>query len=279
MTVGSAGELRQPRRVIASQPNWIGNLALIFTFREALSELIKRDLKLRYRRSALGILWTMLNPLLMMVVTTIVFSSFFRFAIHNFPSYVLTGYVIWGFFSQATVVGSSSLLMSAGLVRRVYVPPALFPLASVNAAAINLLFALVPLFLIVVVTGGEITWALLSLPVGLFLLLLFTSGLTLLLSASSVFFLDAMHTYQVLLGVWMYVTPIFYPVEIVPEQYSFIFHLNPMFHFIQIFRDPIYAGKWPDLANLGSAAAYAIGMAALGWWYFERSRRSFAAYL
>jgi ABC-type polysaccharide/polyol phosphate export permease len=88
-----------------------------------------------------------------------------------------------------------------------------------------------------------------------------------------------MHTYQVLLAVWIYVTPIFYPVEIVPEQWSFIFHLNPLFHLIQIFRDPVYAGKWPDPMNLASAAAYAIGMAAIGWWYFERSRRAFASYL
>jgi ABC-type polysaccharide/polyol phosphate export permease len=177
------------------------------------------------------------------------------------------------------VVGGTSLLVSAGLIRRVYVPPALFPLASVNAAAINLLLALVPLFFIVVLTGGSFSWALLSLPLSLALLLLFTYGLTLLLSAASVFFLDAMHTYQVLLTVWMYVTPIFYPVEIVPEQYSLIFHLNPLFHLIQIFRGPIYAGTWPEPTNLAAAAAYSVGMAVVGWWYFDRSRRSFASYL
>jgi ABC-type polysaccharide/polyol phosphate export permease len=261
------------------QPGWLADLVSIFTFREALAELVKRDLKLRYRRSMLGILWTMLNPLLMMLVTTIVFSNFFRFAIHNFPSYVLTAYVLWGFFSQATVVGSSSLLVSASLVRRVYVPPALFPLASVNAAAINLVLSLVPLAVIVASSGGEFTWALLSLPLSLGLLLLFTYGLTLLLAAASVFFLDAMHMYQVLLTVWMYVTPIFYPVEIVPEKWSFIFHLNPLFHLIQAFRDPIYAGKWPDPNDLLVGACYALGMTVVGWWYFERSRRAFASYL
>jgi ABC-type polysaccharide/polyol phosphate export permease len=261
------------------QRQWLADVRGIFQFREALVELVKRDLKLRYRRSALGIVWTMLNPLLMMLVTTIVFSSVFHFAIHNFPTYVLTGYVVWGFFSQATVIGSSSLLTSGSLVRRVYVPPALFPLASVNAAGVNLLLSLVPLFLIVVLTGGTFTWALLSLPVSLFLLLLFTSGLTLLLAAASVFYLDAMHTYQVLLVVWMYVTPIFYPIEIVPEQYQFIFRLNPLFHLIQIFRDPIYAGTWPDMTNLAMAMAYSVAMLFIGWWYFERSRRAFASYL
>src|SRR5438067_2187437 len=110
----------------------------LFAFREVLEELVKRDIKVRYKRSFIGVLWTMLNPLLMMVITTIVFSNLFRASISNFPIYMLSGYVVWGFFSQATVSASSSILDTSGLSRKIYVPSALFPLAAVVGALINL---------------------------------------------------------------------------------------------------------------------------------------------
>src|SRR5438105_4895363 len=183
MTTSSAIALA-PRR------NVIGDMRETFASRQILVELVKRDLKVRYKRSTLGLLWTMLNPLLMMAVTTIAFSAFFRFAIHNFPIYFMSAYVIWGFFSQASVSASSSVLDSAGLARKIYVPAALFPLASIAAAVVNLVVSLVPLMLLVAITGGEFSWALLSLPLALALVALFTFGLGLILSAASVFFHD-----------------------------------------------------------------------------------------
>lgn len=247
--------------------------------REVLVELVKRDLKVRYKRSVLGLMWTMLSPLLMMAVTTIAFSAFFRFAIHNFPIYFMSAYVVWGFFAQATVSASSSILDSAALAKKIYVPAALFPLATVTAAAVNLVVSFLPLALLVALTGGEFSWALLSLPLALVLLIVFTFGLGLILAAASVFFHDVIHTFQVLLMAWMYLTPIFYPVDIVPDQWSFVFHANPMFHFVQIFREPIYSGSWPDATSLLVAAAYALGTFAVGWLYFERSRNGFSSYL
>jgi ABC-2 type transport system permease protein len=264
---------------LTAQRRLLRDLIETITSRQILEELVKRDLKVRYKRSTLGLFWTMLNPLLMMLVTTIAFSAFFKFAIHNFPIYFMSAYVIWGFFSQASVSASSSVLDSAGLARKIYVPAALFPLASVSAGVVNLVVSLVPLMLLVAVTGGQFSWALLSLPVPLLLVALFTFGLGLILSAASVFFHDLIHTYQVILMAWMYLTPIFYPVNIVPDQWSFIFHANPLFYFVEIFRQPIYAGTWPDPFDLLIATAYALGTAAVGWWYFERCRNSFSSYL
>ena len=247
--------------------------------RQVLEELVKRDLKVRYKRSVLGVLWTLLNPLLMMIVTTLIFSSFFRFAIDNFPVYFLSAYLVFGFFSQATGTGCTSILMSAGLVRRVYLAPALLPLASVTTAGVNMVIALLPLFALMALTGSTFSWALLFLPVALALTVLFTYGVALFLSAASVFFHDMTQMYQIIITVWMYITPIFFPIDIVPEQYSLIVHINPLFHFVEIIRYPIYRGALPEPINLAAATAYAFGTAALGWWYFGRSRNAFTSYL
>jgi ABC-2 type transport system permease protein len=257
----------------------LGSVVELWEFREVLQELVKRDLKVRYKRSVLGIFWTMLNPLLMMVITSIVFSNLFRNNISNFPIYVLSGYVVWTFFSQSTVSASSSILDSSGLTRKVYVPPALFPLASVASGLINLVLALVPLALLMVVTGGVFTWALLILPVSALFLALFAYGLGLILSSSAVFFRDTVYTYQVLLVAWMYLTPLFYPKEIIPERWTVLVYLNPVYHMVELFRAPIYSGVLPDPTNFLAAALFSGVVAGLGWWFFESTRNRFVTYL
>jgi ABC-type polysaccharide/polyol phosphate export permease len=264
---------------LSHRRNLVADLRELLDSNQVLEELVKRDLKVRYKRSVLGVLWTLLNPLLMMIVTTVIFASFFRFAIDNFPVYFLSAYLVFGFFAQGTTTGCTSILTSAPLVRRIYLAPALFPLASVCTAGVNMIIALLPLLALMAFTGSPFTWALLSLPIGLLLTALFTYGVALFLSAASVFFHDTTQMYAIIITVWMYITPIFYPVEIVPEQYSLIVHLNPLFHFVEIIRNPLYLGTLPDPVNLGAATAYAFGAAVLGWWYFGRSRNAFASYL
>lgn len=264
---------------VAGRRDMRADLLELFGSQQVLIELVKRDLKVRYKRSVLGLVWTMLSPLLLMGVTTLVFSTFFKFAIHNFPIYMMSAYILWGFFQQGTVAASSSFLDSAGLARKIYVPAALFPLASVTGAAVNLVLSLIPMVLIVLLTGGQLSWAMLSLPVALVLTAVFTYGLGLILATAAVFFNDVIHTYQVVLAAWVYLTPIFYPASIVPPQYSLIFDVNPLFHMISIFRDPIYQGTWPEPIDLGISAAYAFGAALIGWWFFERSRNAFLGYL
>jgi ABC-2 type transport system permease protein len=251
----------------------------LWRFSEVLQELVKRDLKVRYKRSVLGIFWTMLNPLLMMVITTIVFSNLFKASVTNFPIYVLSGYIVWTFFSQSTVAASSSILDSSGLTRKVYVPAALFPLACVTSAMVNLALTIVPLGLLMIVTGGTFTWSLLVLPISAVLLALFCFGLGLILASSAVFFRDTVYTYQVLLVAWMYLTPLFYPEHIIPDQWKSIVYLNPVYHLVQLFRAPIYSGVLPDPADFLSAALFAFGAVALGWWFFETTRKRFVAYL
>jgi ABC-2 type transport system permease protein len=251
----------------------------LVSFEEVLQELVKRDLKVRYKRSALGLLWTMLNPLLMMAITTAVFSNVFKSSIQNFPIYMLSGYVMWAFFSQATTSASSSVLDNSGLTRKIYVPAALFPLASIIAACVNLLISFAPLTLLMLITGSKFSWALLLLPLTLIPVIVFAYGLGLMLAASSVFFHDTLYTYQVLLTAWMYLTPIFYPRDIIPAQWTTLFELNPLYHFVELVRAPIYYGLLPDMSHVLIGSAYALGALILGWRYFERSRRQFVSYL
>jgi ABC-2 type transport system permease protein len=257
----------------------LASIAEMWRFSEVLEELVKRDLKVRYKRSVLGIFWTMLNPLLMMVITSIVFSNLFRASINNFPIYVLSGYIVWTFFSQSTVAASSSILDSSGLTRKVYVPPALFPLACVVSALINLTLALVPLVLLMIVTGGTFSWALLCLPISALVLALFCYGVGLILASSAVFFRDAVYTYQVLLVAWMYLTPLFYPEQIIPDRFKVFVYLNPVYHLVELFRAPVYNGSLPDPINVIAAALFAGVVVAFGWWFFEATRKRFVAYL
>jgi ABC-type polysaccharide/polyol phosphate export permease len=215
----------------------------------------------------------------MMAITTAVFSNVFRSAIQNFPIYMLSGYVTWAFFSQATSSASSSVLDNAGLTRKIYVPAALFPLASTISACVNLLISFAPLILLMLITGSNFSWALLSLPLMILPLLVFAYGLGLLLAASSVFFHDTLYTYQVLLTAWMYLTPIFYPSDIIPAEWKTLFELNPLFHLVELLRAPIYHGVLPDISHVLIGSAYALGALILGWRYFERSRRQFVSYL
>ncbi len=263
----------------AARRNQFADLREIFASGQVLNELVKRDLKARYKQSVIGVLWSMLNPLIMMLVTLVVFSQVFRFAIDNFPVYFLSAFLAWSTFQQGTAAASVSVVASAGLARRIYIPPALFPVASVNAAAVNLIVSLPPLFLIVALTGGPFTWALLFLPVALALLLLFTYGVALILSAAAVFFHDTIHLYSVALTPWMYLTPLFYPMDIIPPRWAFVIHLNPMTAIVELFRQPIYAGVVPDPATIGIAAAWAVGTALIGWLYFERTRDAFLSYI
>lgn len=251
----------------------------LIRYRELLRNLVSRDLKVRYKRSVLGLVWTMLNPLLMMVVFTIVFSSLFRFAVEHFAIYFLSAYLPWHFFAQTTMISMSILLANSSLVKRIYVPRSIFVIATVLSGLLNLLVALIPLLLIMLVTGMPIQPAILFIPIPILLATLFTLGLSLILSAFAIFFSDVIQIYQVLLTVWMYLTPVIYPLEIVPVEYHLLIMLNPMYYIVEAFRAPIYRGALPDPYSL--LVGFLSGLAALvvGWWVFSKSAERFVYYL
>ncbi|HEV7505177.1 MAG TPA: ABC transporter permease [Thermoanaerobaculia bacterium] len=243
----------------------------IYRYRDLVLALVARELKVRYRRSALGFTWTMLQPLLMMLVLQVVFSSLFRFQLANYPVYAMAGILFWNFFSQSVVTSMNSLRSSAQLLKKVPVPKAVFPVATVASGVINLVFALVPLLLILVITGHPLTPALLFLPVSILLVALFTLGAGLLLSPLSIFFNDIVEMITVILSVLMYLTPIFYPKEIVPEKMRWIVRFNPLRSILEVFRDPIYYGKVPPLSHLTVSCLIVLVALGVGAWAFRKS--------
>mgnify|MGYP000160520514 CR=1 FL=1 len=241
----------------------------IIQYRSLLRNLVARDVKIRYRRSALGVAWTMLNPLLMMMVFTLVFAHFLRFSIAHFPIYFLCGFLLWNFFAQATSWSTACFVGYAPLLRKIYLPKAVLVLATVLSGLINLALSLVPLALLMLVEGHSFSIHLMFLPVALLLAAAFALGVSLLLAPLCVLFADIAQIYQVVLVAWMYLTPIFYPLEIVPPEYRVLVTANPMTHFVETFRAPIYSGTLPDTGTLLAAATAAATALVVGWVTFQ----------
>ena len=251
----------------------------LLSYRDLCWELVRRELRIRYRRSLLGFSWTMLQPLATMIVLHVVFSSIFRFKVDNYPVYVLAGLLFWNFFSQSIVMSMNSLRTNAGLIQKLPVPKAVFPVAAIFSGLINLAFALAPLLVILVVTGHPLKPALLFLPVAVAIAALFTLGAGLLLAPLSVFFMDVVELVGLLLQLVMFLTPIMYPMAILPERWHWIVRFNPVRSILEVFRDPIYYGKIPPWSHLSVALALAVGLFALGAWSVSRVERRITLYL
>jgi ABC-2 type transport system permease protein len=246
----------------------------IFRYRDLVLALVSRELKVRYRRSAIGFTWTMLQPLLMMLVLQLVFSSIFSFKLDygNYPVYVLAGLLFWNFFSQSIVASMNSLKGNALLLKKLPVPREVFPLATVISGVINLCLAIVPLLLILLITRHPLTPALFFLPVSILLAAIFTLGAGLLLSPLAVFFSDVVEMVGVVLSILMYLTPIMYPMSILKNsRYLPLVRYNPVRSILEVFRDPIYHGKVPPLTHLTVCVGIALGALAIGAFAFRRT--------
>lgn len=216
-------------------------------YKPLLFELVSRDLKTRYRRSVLGFLWTVLNPLGMMIVLTIVFSSIFRQGIENFPVYLMCGQLVFNFFSEASSSAMNSVLDNSSLITKVYVPKYLFPLARVCSSSVNLMSSLVALIIVILVTQSPITWTAVFCVFPLLYVCVFSLGIGLILATLVVFFRDVKHFYGILTTVWMYLTPIIYPMSILPENIAKLVNLNPLTIYVTMFRMAIMENTVPPI--------------------------------
>ncbi|HEY3473922.1 MAG TPA: ABC transporter permease [Anaerolineales bacterium] len=248
----------------------------IIRYRDLIYQLIRRDIVARYKRSVLGILWTMLQPLGIMIVLTLVFSSLFGGA-RGYPSYLLSGLIAWTFFAQTTTASIHQSVWGGALMRRINVPYTVFSVSSVGTGVVNLTLSLIPLFLILLVTDKPITWAVLFLPIPILFLTAFALGVGLMLSSLAVRFPDISEMYQIIVQAWMYLTPILYPVTIIPESYrNWLLHLNPMYYLITMFRVPIYEGSLPSVEIVLMGAAISLLTLVIGWVYFSYQADKFA---
>jgi ABC-type polysaccharide/polyol phosphate export permease len=244
-----------------------------------LYNLVHRDLTVRYKRSFLGALWTMLHPLLIVVILVIVFSELFRFALPHYETYLLSALLPWTFFSQTTLASMQAMSWNGPLLKRVRMPKSIFTLSTVLSGLINLALSYLPLLAIMLIRGVPIRPAILFLPVGVFILAVFTFGLCLALSTASVFFVDVREMFGVAITALLYLTPVIYPVNIIPSRYEHIVRLNPMFHMIELVRLPVYEGRLPPLPLIGLTTGLAALSFLAGWTIFRRHSAGFYPYL
>ena len=248
--------------------------------RNLLWNLVRRDLTIRYKRSVIGFFWTMLNPLLLMIILTVVFSTIFRFeGIKNYPTYFLSCYLVFGFFGQTTNQSMGSLAWNGSLMKRVRVPKSIFAVSTTLSGLVNLMLAYIPLFIIMLATGAPICITVLYLPVAFLLIGMFTLGVSLLLSAVAVYFEDVQHMWQVATVGLMYMTPIIYPIGIVPMKWLWVIRANPLTHLFKLARDPVYGCTLPGQHVIVASVVAAVISLVLGWVVFHRLARNFYLHL
>jgi ABC-type polysaccharide/polyol phosphate export permease len=247
----------------------------LFRYADLLKMLVSRITRTRYKRSALGVVWTLLNPLMSMAVLTFAFSAVFRMEA-RYPVYLLAGLVSWNFFAQTTLYSMGALVAGGSLIKRVYVPCTIFGVASVANGLLNLGLSMLPLVGIMLVLRQPFhaTWW--FLPVAVLLLAMFCLGVTLLVSTLAVFFADVSDMFALLLQLWFFLTPIMYPLEILPDRYEPWMALNPMYHLVELFRAPIVSGRLPGGDHVLAAAVSAVTALLLGWWTITRKANEFA---
>jgi len=253
------------------------NRSPFYVFKRVL--LSKFRIKKKYKDSSLGILWSLLNPLLYMIVLTLVFSKLFERTIENFPVYLLTGRLLFDFFSSSTTASMNSVIQAASLIKRVYFPKYIITLSKIISNFIFLLISLVVLALIMAFTRAPVTVNILFAPIYLLLQFFFCCGMGLLLATVTVFFRDVQHLYSVLTTMLMFASAIFYPAEIIPDKFHFILDLNPLFHFIDGFRTVVYHGLPAEPLNLLICASLALVSMIAGIVVFERSQDKFILYI
>ena len=240
-------------------------------FQPLLQELVARDIKIKYRRSVLGVLWT----LCMMIVLSVVFSNLFKFDVENFPLYLLSGQVVFTFFSDSTTSSMTAIINNASLIKKIYVPKYLFVLSRVFSSFINLMASFTALLLVMVATRAELHWTVLFVPVPMLLLVGFCLGIGLILSAITVKFRDIMHLYSVFVTALMYLTPVIYPMSILPEWLYPIVRLNPITNILLMFRDVMLNNKGIDIVSLIVAIIEMLIVLLIGLRVFYKSQDEF----
>lgn len=252
----------------------------IYHFRHLIKQLVKKDIKLKYRRSFLGYVWSVLNPLMIMLVMYIVFSHMFRFDVENFPAYLIIGQTLFTFMSEATTQSIFSILGNGPLLKKVYVPKYVFTLSKVTGCLVNLLFSMGAMIIVFIVTRVQFSFYMLLIPVVLIELYIFTLGISMFLAQAAVFFRDIQYIYSVFTTAWMYLTPLFYPIEQLPEWLQkAIAALNPMYHYITQFRTLVLQRALPSTGTLIYGFFLAFLFLLLGIYSFLRNQDKFILYI
>ena len=253
-----------------------------------MRQLILRDFKVKYKRSVLGVVWSLLYPVLMMTVMAIVFSQMFRFKVEgiNYLVYLMTGIVMWQYFSEASNSAMTSVVVNFPLISKVYIPKYIFPVAKCLFVGINFILTIIPWLVLIFLTQfglgtypASINWYYLLIPYIFLCLIIFTVGMGLILSCVSVFLRDVFYIYGIILTIWNYFTPVFYSIEILPKYLQGIFKFNPLFQFIDSVRSIVLYGTPPSIGTLILLAVIALGTLLIGGIVFKKNQDKFIYYI
>lgn len=248
----------------------------VIRYRFLIMQLLRRDIVTRYKRSYLGVAWTMLNPLGTMIVLSIAFSQVFG-GVRGYPAYILSGLMAWNFFAQSTNASMVNLIWGGGLLKRIYMPRTSFALAAIGTGLVNVVLSLVPLFIVMLFTNTPIRWTVIFLPIPIICITFFSLGFGLMISAFAVYFPDIAEMYQIGITAWMYLTPIIYPEDILPETARFfIVNFNPMYSMVKLFRIPLYWGRVPTLEEVLIPFGISLAFLLFGWIFFSYRSDEFA---
>lgn len=245
-----------------------------FQYRDLIAHLVRRDITTRYKRSVLGIMWTMLNPLGVMVIMTIVFQSFFHRQ-QYFPVFLLSALLTWNFFSAASQQIIKNLIWGEDLFQRIYIPRSTFAIAAIGTAVVNLVLALVPLLLVKLVIQSPIAWQIVFFPITILYVSAFSLGVGLIVASLAIYYHDIAEIYQVILTGWFYATPIIYPVDSLPAPIAQFLSLNPMLHIVELMRDSFYYNTIPTTHELLLTGAISSIALLVGWLLFARQTEEF----
>ena len=258
----------------------------LWKYRELIRNLVVRDLKVRYKNSALGVAWSWLSPLLMMIVYTVFFTIFFqRKDIRNYPVFLLCGTLPWGFFIDSIAQATGSIVGNAHLIKKVYFPREVLPISIVLSGLVNFLIALPVFFILALVMGETLSWSVLLLPITILIQITFTLGLAFFLATVNVFYRDTQHILGVIIQAWFFLTPVFYPIDTIPQEAHilgitfnaqlWLRRLNPMASIIASYRDLLYRGTPTGLDFLLRTAITALIVLIVGYLVFLRQSSRF----
>lgn len=249
----------------------------LYQYRMMIFSLVRKDLRGRYKGSVLGFLWTFVNPLLQLIIYTVVFSMIMKAGIDNFYLFLFVALVPWIFFSSAVVSGAVSIITQKEMVKKIYFPRQVLPIAYVTSSFVNMLFSFIIIFLVLFVTGYGVNWrALLYLPVVMLVEYTLAVGIAMLTSSLTVYFRDLEHILGIVTMAWQYMTPVMYSIEMVPEKLLPMFQLNPMTAVVVVYRDILYYKTVPQIQTLGQALVVGLITLVAGNLIFSRLQRGFA---
>jgi lipopolysaccharide transport system permease protein len=254
----------------------VQHLTELYRHRVLIDVLVQRELKARYRGTALGLLWSFVNPLLLVIIYTVVFSIYLRIDMKNYPVFLFAGMLPWNCFVAGLTEGTSSIISSGGIIKKVYLPSEIFPLVYVLSNIVHLILSLPILVALILYFGVPITWAWAAFPGVVFLQALMTYGIVLVSASMAVNYRDLLHVIPNVITVFFFLTPVLYPPTTVPERFRFLLDYNPLSYLVEAYHQIFLDGRVPDLLTLGRLLLFGLVALAVGIWIFDRGREHFA---